>query len=51
MMRSVGAFAKRGDPNNDALGVYWPTWPTGLIFDATQTHKTIGVQNIEPAIN
>jgi para-nitrobenzyl esterase len=50
MMRSVGAFAKRGDPNNDALGVYWPTWPTGLIFDATQTHKTIGVQDIEPAI-
>lgn len=50
MMRSVGAFAKRGDPNNDALGVHWPTWPAGLIFDATQTHKTIGVQNIEPVI-
>lgn len=50
MMRSVGAFARRGDPNNEALGVRWPTWPSGLIFDATQTHKTIGVQNIEPAI-
>ena len=50
MMRSIGAFAKHGDPNNDALGVQWPTWPTGLIFDATQTQKVISVQNIEPAI-
>jgi para-nitrobenzyl esterase len=50
MMRSIGAFARRGNPNNDALGVYWPTWPTGLTFDATQTQKVIGVQNIEPAI-
>lgn len=50
MMRSLGAFARRGDPNNDALGVYWPTWPTGLLFDATQTQKQIGVQVIEPAI-
>lgn len=50
MMRSIGAFAKRGDPNNDTLGAYWPTWPAGLIFDATQTHKAIGVQRIAPAI-
>ncbi|WP_420475591.1 carboxylesterase/lipase family protein [Noviherbaspirillum sp. ST9] len=50
MMRSIGAFAKHGNPNNDSLGVYWPTWPTGLTFDATQTQKVIGVQNIEPAI-
>lgn len=50
MMRSIGAFARHGNPNNDALGVFWPTWPTGLIFDATQTQKVIGVQNIEPAI-
>ena len=50
MMRSIGAFARHGDPNNDALGVHWPTWPTGLVFDATQTQKMIGVQNIEPAI-
>ena len=50
MMRSVGEFARRGDPNNEALGAHWPAWPSGLIFDATQTHKTIGVQNIEPAI-
>ncbi|HYC42730.1 MAG TPA: carboxylesterase family protein [Noviherbaspirillum sp.] len=50
MMRSIGAFARHGNPNNDALGVHWPTWPTGLIFDATQTQKVIGVQNIEPAI-
>lgn len=50
MMRSVGKFAKRGDPNNDTLGVHWPTWPAGLIFDATQTQKVIEVRNIEPAI-
>jgi para-nitrobenzyl esterase len=50
MMRSIGAFARHGDPNNDVLGVYWPTWPKGLTFDATQTQKVIGVQNIEPAI-
>jgi para-nitrobenzyl esterase len=50
MMRSVGAFAKRGDPNNEALGVNWPKWPTGLIFDATQTNKVISVQPIEPAM-
>jgi para-nitrobenzyl esterase len=50
MMRSVGAFARRGDPNNDALGVHWPKWPTGLIFDATQTNKVISVQPIEPAM-
>jgi len=50
MMRSIGAFARHGDPNNDAIGVHWPTWPTGLVFDATQTQKAISVQNIEPAI-
>ncbi|HYD94443.1 MAG TPA: carboxylesterase family protein [Noviherbaspirillum sp.] len=50
MMRSIGTFARRGDPNNDALGVYWPVWPAGLIFDATQTQKSISVQNIPPAL-
>lgn len=50
MMRSIGAFAKQGNPNSAGLGVHWPTWPAGLIFDATQTQKVIGVQNIEPAI-
>jgi para-nitrobenzyl esterase len=50
MMRSIGAFARRGDPNNDALGVHWPMWPTGLIFDATKTGTAIRVEEIEPAI-
>jgi len=50
MMRSVGTFARRGDPNNDSLGVYWPMWPSGLIFDATQTQKNITVQSISPAL-
>ncbi|TFV89259.1 carboxylesterase/lipase family protein [Oxalobacteraceae bacterium OM1] len=50
MMRSVGTFARRGDPNNDTLGVDWPRWPSGLIFDATQTQKTISVQAIPPAL-
>ena len=43
MMRSVGAFALNGDPNNPALGVTWPTWPGTLIFDATPTAKAIRV--------
>jgi para-nitrobenzyl esterase len=50
MMQSIGAFAKRGDPNNEALDAYWPTWPKGLIFNATNTAKTIQVQNIAPAM-
>ncbi len=44
MMKSVGAFAYNGDPNNAALGVTWPAWPAKLIFDATPTAKVIVVQ-------
>ena len=44
MMKSVGAFARNGDPNNAALGVTWPAWPAKLIFDATPTAKDISVQ-------
>ncbi|HEY6511819.1 MAG TPA: carboxylesterase/lipase family protein, partial [Burkholderiaceae bacterium] len=44
MMRSIGAFARSGDPNNSALGVNWPTWPSTLVLDATQTTKVISVQ-------
>jgi carboxylesterase type B len=43
MMRSIGAFARSGDPNNPALGVRWPTWPSKLLFDATPTAKAISV--------
>ncbi|MEP7300519.1 MAG: carboxylesterase family protein [Caldimonas sp.] len=44
MMKSVGAFASGGDPNNAALGVTWPAWPNKLIFDASLTAKAISVQ-------
>ena len=45
MMKSLGAFAERGDPNAPAaLGVIWPTWPSTLLFDATPIAKAISVQ-------
>jgi len=44
MMRSMGAFARHGDPNNRSLGMHWPAWPSTLIFDATETQKVISVQ-------
>jgi para-nitrobenzyl esterase len=45
MMKSLGAFAKRGDPNApSALGVTWQPWPSTLIFDASPTHKAISLQ-------
>ena len=44
MMRSVAAFARRGDPNDPALGVRWPAWPATLVFDATKTRKAITVR-------
>jgi para-nitrobenzyl esterase len=44
MMKSLGAFARRGDPNAPAeLGVDWPVWPSTLLFDATATDKVISV--------
>jgi para-nitrobenzyl esterase len=44
MMKSIGAFAKNGDPNNAALGVTWPVWPGKLIFNASLTAKAITTQ-------
>jgi carboxylesterase type B len=44
MMRSIGAFARTGDPNNASLGVAWPVWPATLVFDATPTAKAISVR-------
>jgi para-nitrobenzyl esterase len=45
MMRSLGAFARDGDPNAPkALGTSWPVWPAKLIFDATPTATAISVQ-------
>jgi len=44
MMRSIGAFALRGDPNDPSLGVAWPQWPATLLFNATRAAKAISVQ-------
>ena len=45
MMKSLGAFARRGDPNAPAvLGVSWQPWPSTLVFDASPTSKAISVQ-------
>lgn len=45
MMKSLGAFARQGDPNvPSALGVRWPTWPGKLVFDATPAQKAISVE-------
>ena len=45
MMSSLGAFARRGDPNvPKVLGTPWPAWPSKLIFDATPTDKAISLQ-------
>ncbi|HYP83037.1 carboxylesterase/lipase family protein [Variovorax sp.] len=44
MMRSIGAFARNGDPNDASLGVTWPRWPATLLFDATATQKAISVR-------
>ena len=43
MMRSIGAFARTGDPNHPGLGVTWPVWPASLVFDATPHAKNISV--------
>ncbi|QBK06375.1 carboxylesterase/lipase family protein [Hylemonella gracilis] len=44
MMRSVGMFARQGDPNDASLGLTWPRWPSSLRFDATPTDKRITAQ-------
>jgi para-nitrobenzyl esterase len=44
MMKSLGAFARRGDPNNRSLRVFWPAWPSTLVFDADETRTRISVQ-------
>ena len=35
MMKSLGAFARNGDPNHPGLGTPWRPWPSRLVFDAT----------------
>jgi para-nitrobenzyl esterase len=46
MMRSIGAFAWHGDPNNDTLGLRWPAWPAMLQFDASPSELAITVTGI-----
>jgi para-nitrobenzyl esterase len=44
MMKSLGAFTRRGDPNHGSLGVFWPAWPATLVFDADDMTARISVQ-------
>lgn len=44
MMRSLGAFARHGDPNDPELGTRWPVWPGRLVFDADLQRTTIRVR-------
>lgn len=44
MMKSLGAFAHKGDPNLPALGVRWPAWPSQLVFDADSATPRIHVR-------
>jgi para-nitrobenzyl esterase len=41
MMKSIGAFARNGDPNNAALGIPWNPWPSRIVFDATDSSTRI----------
>lgn len=34
MMKSLGAFARHGDPAHPDLGTTWTQWPASLLFDA-----------------
>lgn len=44
MMRSLGAFARTGNPNDPSLGVTWPRWPATLVFDAGPASTNITVR-------
>jgi para-nitrobenzyl esterase len=41
MMTSIGAFARSGDPNVEALGRPWKPWPAQIVFDADDTAPRI----------
>jgi para-nitrobenzyl esterase len=44
MRQTLGAFAWTGDPNHAALGLSWPTWPTGtLLWDSNDGANAIRV--------
>lgn len=44
MMRSIGAFARNGDPANGALGVVWKPWPSHIVFDADDDAALISMK-------
>lgn len=44
MMKTLGTFARHGDPNHPTLGVEWPAWPSMLLFDASEKRKVISVE-------
>lgn len=44
MMRSLGGFARHGDPNNIAQPAVWPTWPKRAVFDADLQRTAISVR-------
>ena len=41
--QAVGAIARKAALNYPVLGVTWPAWPAGLIFDAGTTSKVMSV--------
>ena len=41
MMKSVGSFARTGDPNHPGLGTAWKGWPARLVFDADDREARI----------
>jgi para-nitrobenzyl esterase len=44
MMKSVGAFARSGDPNDAALGATWKPWPSRILFDASPQTARISTE-------
>jgi para-nitrobenzyl esterase len=44
MIKSISAFARKGDPNNESLKTPWPAWPSKIVFDGTQTGAVITVK-------
>ncbi|MDR7151448.1 para-nitrobenzyl esterase [Hydrogenophaga palleronii] len=41
MMKTLGAFARTGNPNHPSLGTTWEPWPAQLRFDASLTEARI----------
>jgi para-nitrobenzyl esterase len=44
MMKSIGAFARSGNPNHGTLGTDWKPWPSRLVFDADDEAARISVK-------